>query len=77
MTAFLWDAPVKSGWDQFLRYFFTSSIWLYPLYYAIALTLSMVALRKKKSFTAIVSPAVIPVAVPTIWILMGVIANGF
>src|SRR5262245_25613949 len=61
---FFFDAPTRSLGDEISRYLAAFSIWLYPVFYAIALVGSLTFLRKKKSLPVITLPALLPLLSP-------------
>jgi hypothetical protein len=61
---FLFDAPIRSSSDEISRYLAVFAIWLYPVFYGIALVRSLASLRKKKSLPVITLPALLPLLSP-------------
>jgi hypothetical protein len=61
---FLFDAPIRSLGDEISRYLAVFAIWLYPVFYGVALVISLGSLRKKKSLAVITLPALLPLLVP-------------
>jgi hypothetical protein len=61
---FFFDAPTRSLGDEISRYLAAFAIWLYPVFYGVALLISLLALRKKKSLPVITLPALLPLLSP-------------
>jgi hypothetical protein len=61
---FFFDAPIRSSGDEISRYLAAFAIWLYPVFYGIALLISLLAFRKKKSPPLITLPALLPLISP-------------
>jgi MFS family permease len=61
---FFFDAPIRSLGDEISRYLAAFAIWLYPVFYGIALVVSLASLRKKKSLPVITLPALLPLLPP-------------
>jgi hypothetical protein len=64
MAIFFFDAPIRSLGDEISRHLAAFAIWLYPVLYGIALLISLVALRKKKSLLVVTLPALLPLLSP-------------
>lgn len=61
---FFFDGPIRSLGDEISRYLAASRIWLYPVFYAIAVVISFAFLRKKKSLPVITLRTLLPVLSP-------------
>jgi hypothetical protein len=61
---FFFDAPIRSLGDEISRYLAAFAIWLYPVFYGIALVRSLASLRKNKSLPTITLPALLPLLPP-------------
>jgi hypothetical protein len=61
---FFFDAPMRSLGDETSRYLAAFAIWLYPVFYGIALVISLASLRKNKSLPVITLPALLPLLSP-------------
>jgi len=61
---FFFDAPIRSLGDEISRYLAAFAIWLYPVFYGIALVISVASLRKNKSLPVITLPALLPLSPP-------------
>lgn len=46
MAIFFFDAPIRGSGDEISRYLAAFSIWFYPVFYGIALLISLLAFRK-------------------------------
>jgi hypothetical protein len=66
---FFFDAPIRSLGDEISRYLAAFAIWLYPIFYGIALVISLTFFRKKKSLPLITLPALLPLLSP-LWLLV-------
>jgi hypothetical protein len=64
MAIFFFDAPIRSLGDETSRYLAAFAIWLYPVFYGIALVISLASFRNNKSLPVITLPALLPLLSP-------------
>ena len=64
MAIFFFDSPIHNLGDEISRYLAAVAIWLYPVFYGIAVAVSLASLRKEKSLLVIGLPALLPLLSP-------------